>query len=92
MSKGGWSRAFDDPIVLPKGRKLVTLRDAAEYIVVLPPLVQKMPQWQTAVAALMMVAATEGPTMMARIAMMQALNVGKPEPRGTRAKAYKIVR
>jgi site-specific DNA recombinase len=52
MSKGGWSREFDDEIVTPHGRKLVTLRDAAEYIVALPPLVQKMPQWQTTVAAL----------------------------------------
>jgi hypothetical protein len=26
---GGWSRPFDDPIPLPRGRALVTLRDAA---------------------------------------------------------------
>jgi hypothetical protein len=24
-----WSRAFDDPIPLPRGRQLVTLKDAA---------------------------------------------------------------
>jgi hypothetical protein len=54
-----------------------------------------MPQWQTAVAALMTVVDTEGPSMLARIAMRWALNVGKPEPpepRRKRAKAYKIVR
>jgi hypothetical protein len=28
----GWSREFDEPIALPNGRKLVILRDAAEYI------------------------------------------------------------
>jgi hypothetical protein len=27
-----WSRAFDDPIQLPDGRELVTLRHAAEYV------------------------------------------------------------
>ena len=27
-----WSRPFDDPIPLPRGRQLITLRDAAEYI------------------------------------------------------------
>ena len=27
-----WSRAFEDPIALPDGRKLVTLLDAGEYI------------------------------------------------------------
>jgi hypothetical protein len=31
-----WSRRFDDPIPLPDGRELVTLRDAAEYITGLP--------------------------------------------------------
>jgi hypothetical protein len=39
-----------------------------------------MPQWQTAVAALMTVVDAEGPSMLARIAMTWALNVGKPEP------------
>jgi hypothetical protein len=28
----GWSRKFDDPIPLPNGKKLVTLRDAALHI------------------------------------------------------------
>jgi hypothetical protein len=27
-----WSRSFDDPIPLPKGRQLVTLQDAADFI------------------------------------------------------------
>ena len=31
-----WSREFDEPIALPDGRELVTLRDAAEYIMDLP--------------------------------------------------------
>jgi hypothetical protein len=31
-----WSRAFDDPIVLPRGRQLVTLEDAGDYITELP--------------------------------------------------------
>ena len=28
----GWLRRFDDPIVLPDGKKLVTLRDAIKYL------------------------------------------------------------
>lgn len=28
----GWSRRFDEPIPLPKGRQLVTLKDAGTYI------------------------------------------------------------
>ncbi|MGY2906487.1 hypothetical protein [Bradyrhizobium sp. URHC0002] len=31
-----WLRRFYDPIILPDGRKLLTLRDAAEYIIKLP--------------------------------------------------------
>ena len=31
-----WKRRFDDPIVLPDGRKLVTLLDAATYATKLP--------------------------------------------------------
>jgi hypothetical protein len=35
MAKG-WKRAFEDPIPLPDGRSLVTLRDAGNYITKLP--------------------------------------------------------
>jgi hypothetical protein len=31
-----WKREFEDPIPLPRGRQLVTLRDAADYILALP--------------------------------------------------------
>jgi hypothetical protein len=31
-----WSRRFDDPIRPPKGKTLVTLKDAAAYIMALP--------------------------------------------------------
>jgi hypothetical protein len=33
MPDKGWHRRFDDPIRLPDGRQLVTLRDAGDYIV-----------------------------------------------------------
>ena len=31
LADRGWKRAFDDPIVLPDGRELVTLKDAGNY-------------------------------------------------------------
>jgi len=34
-SNGGWSRCFDDPIPLPLGRALATLRDAAQHFTAL---------------------------------------------------------
>jgi len=35
-SPRGWSRRFDEPIPLPRGRQLVTLEDAGTYITKLP--------------------------------------------------------
>jgi hypothetical protein len=32
----GWKRRFEDPILLPRGRQLVTLQDAGTYITKLP--------------------------------------------------------
>jgi hypothetical protein len=37
----GWSRAFDDPIDLPRGRQLVTLEDTGNYITKLPKAEQR---------------------------------------------------
>ena len=72
-SKTGWQREFGDPIPLPNGKPLVTLRDAAVYITSLPKKESGLPEWQAAIEALMLVARS-GPTMMARIGVMKALN------------------
>jgi hypothetical protein len=70
----GWSREFDDPIALPGRRKLVTLRDAANYITGLPARESALREWQAAIEALILVADLGGPTMFARIGVMRALN------------------
>jgi hypothetical protein len=67
-----WSTRFDEPIPLPRGRRLVTLEDAGNYIVKLPKAVHEAPEWQAAVEALILVAALGGPTMFARIGVMSA--------------------
>ena len=73
--KSGWSRKFDEPILLSNGRKLVTLKDAGEYITKLPKPEHSAPEWQVAMEALMFVAtAGHGPTMLARIGIMRALS------------------
>ena len=74
MAAKGWQRPFDDPIPLPRGRQLVTLRDAAEYITKLPKAEHDAPEWQAAMEALLLVAELGGPTMFARIGVMRALN------------------
>ena len=62
-------------IPLPRGRQLVMLEDAARYIQKLPKGEQQIEEWQTAIEALILVAESNGgPTMLARIGVMQALN------------------
>lgn len=89
-----WSRRFAEPIPLPDGRTLVTLKDAASYIIALPKSKHDALEWQTAMEALILVAERDGPTMLARIGMMQALNSHAPKTphRRKRANVYKVVR
>jgi hypothetical protein len=65
---------FDDPIPLPDGGELVTLEDAGAYITKLPKAEHEAPEWQAAAEALLLVATSGGPTMLARIGMMRALS------------------
>ena len=68
-----WSASFEVPIILPNGRKLLTLKDAAAYITKLPKKESDLPEWQTAIVVLLL-CSRGGPTMMARIGVMKALN------------------
>jgi hypothetical protein len=91
----GWSAAFSEPIILPGGRKMATLRDAAEYITKLPKAEHDAPEWQAAMEALLLVAEHNGPTMFARIGIMRALNRRAERtltPRKKAAKKYRIVK
>jgi hypothetical protein len=47
-----WFRKFDEPIPLPNGQKLLTLSEAADFIIGLPPEIIALPDWQIALAAL----------------------------------------
>ena len=92
-----WDQRFFDPIELPNGRKLITLRDAALYITKLPKAEQHAAEWQAAAEVLMLIGENDGDPMMAHIAMMKALHRDKPKvtasaPRRKRVKQFKIVR
>jgi hypothetical protein len=63
-----------EPILLSDDRQLFTLRDAATYITKLPKAEHTAPGWQAAMEPLMLVATLGGPTMFARIGVMQALH------------------
>jgi hypothetical protein len=69
-----WDQRFYDPIILPGRKPLATLRDAALFITKLPKVEHDAEAWQAAMAALLLVAEHDGPTMFARISVMRALN------------------
>src|SRR5258706_10489888 len=43
-----WDKEFFDPVILPSGRKLVTLRDTALYITKLPKAEHATAEWRAA--------------------------------------------
>jgi len=57
-----------------RGRQLVTLEDAAAYIMKLPKAEQDLEEWQTAVACLIGAAEGRDFLMHSRIGMLRALN------------------
>src|SRR5258708_31302054 len=59
----GWKRPFNDPIPLPRGRRLVTLEDAGRYITKLPKAEHEAAEWQAAKGARILGGAAGGPTM-----------------------------
>jgi hypothetical protein len=88
-----WFKRFVDPIILPDGRELLTLRDAAEYITALPKAEHDAADWQVAMETLLLVAERGGPEVLAQIAVMKALNRHTPTaPAVTRQKSAKVLR
>src|SRR5438105_3730442 len=73
-SMADWLRHFDEPIPLPGGGELVTLKDAGTYVTRLPKAEHEAPEWQAAMEALILVTTKGGPTMLARIGMLRGLS------------------
>lgn len=88
LPSSSWDQQFFDPIELPNRKTLVTLRDAAQYVLKLPVAERELPQWVTAIECLMLVGEHGGDPMFPRIAMMQAVRRAPPAPRRKAAKAY----
>jgi hypothetical protein len=87
-----WDQLFFDPIEMPDGRALRSLRDAGEFIQSLPKATQDRPEWQIAVRALLLVVERNGDPMLGHIRIMRVLNAGKStEPRSKLAKRYRVL-
>jgi hypothetical protein len=91
-----WSSPFHDPIQPPKGKPLVTLKDAADYIMALPKNAHDAPHWQIAMEQPIDAAEGRNFIMHARIAVLRAMNYGSPgpktEPRRKAVKKHRIIR
>jgi len=90
-----WARPFDDPVLLPGGRAIVTLRDAGDYISSLPKAEQDLKEWQAAVEAMLLVVELNGPTMM-RASAHESIEPeavwGSLSPYGRQAAEWRVVR
>jgi hypothetical protein len=73
----GWQRRFEQPIALPDGRHLVTLRDAGNYLASLSAKEAALPHWQTAARELLISAERGGIILLSQWAMLQAIHQGE---------------
>jgi hypothetical protein len=62
-----WEQPFFDPIVLPDGQELRTLRERPATTSRSFPRPQGRPEWQAAARAVLLVVECNGDTMLARI-------------------------
>ena len=75
-----WSRRFDEPIPLPGGGKLVTLKDAIAWLSKeVPQAEHSMKEVQTAAHCVTEAAENNGPMQFARMGMLQAINRHNPK-------------
>ena len=81
----GWSRKFSEPIELPNGRRLVTLRDAIAWLAKsVPASEHSAHEVHLSAYCVTEAAASNGPMVFARIAVLRAINRHKPHHWGKR--------
>jgi hypothetical protein len=85
-----WDELFDESIPLPDGSKLITLRDAGDYIARLPKTLHDSDRWQLAIKDLMRAATVQVEwRVFARLAIMKALYGKTPPPIGAEKRVKK---
>jgi hypothetical protein len=70
-----WSNRFDEPIELPDGRKLRTLKEAIAWLAKdIPKSEHTLPKVQAAARMVTEAAENNGPMIFARIGVVKAIN------------------
>jgi hypothetical protein len=83
----GWSRKFDEPIVLPDGGDLRTLLDAGRYVDALPRSMREREEWQAVMEVLLSAVEGREPVRLVQVALTLALLESKPTRRPRRKPA-----
>lgn len=87
-----WFKRFAEPIALDDGSELLTFRDAAKYIKALPEAERDAAHWKIAMEAVTVVAERNAAELLARVAVLMALNDGKPPPTPKPERKPRVVR
>jgi hypothetical protein len=70
-----WPRQFDEPIIQPNGKKLLTLKDGIAWLAKeIPKAEHGMKQVQAAAHCVTQAAENGGPMIFAEMGIMQAIN------------------
>jgi hypothetical protein len=77
-----WSRRFEDPIPMPDGSTIHTIREAAEYATKLPKRMGDTEPWQHAAGDLAMASEHEAFVFIARVSFYRAVYGDTPPPIG----------
>jgi hypothetical protein len=84
-----WSRRFDEPINLPDGRKLRTLKEAIAFLAKeIPKSEHTMPKVQAAARMVTEAAENNGPMIFARLGVLQAIYRHEVKQFGTSSKPH----
>jgi hypothetical protein len=89
MPDQSWKSKFDEPIVLPDGRKLRTLKEAIAWLAKeIPKSEHGMKQDQAAAHTVTDAAENNGPMIFARMGLLQAIYRHQVKEFGTSSKPH----
>jgi hypothetical protein len=89
MPNQSWKSKFDEPILLPDGRKLRTLKEAIAWLAKeISKSEHATPKVQTAARMVTEAAENGGPIIFARMGVMQAINRHEVKEFGTSSKPH----
>lgn len=75
-----WSMRFDEPVQLPDGSQLFTLRQAAKYILTLTNTDHCAKEWRIAMRKIIEAADHGGPICLARAELLRAIQLNCSQP------------